>query len=125
MLTNKKVMATIAVKDLQAAARFYEGTLGFKRVHSEGEEAIEYASGPSSLLVYRSQYAGTNRATAATWTVGEDLEKVVEALRSRGVVFEHYDMPQTRRQGDVHISGHLKNAWLKVPDGNILALVSV
>jgi hypothetical protein len=36
------------------------------------------------------------------------------------VAFEHYDMPGLTRQGDVHVSGTFKGAWLKDPDGNIL-----
>ena len=124
MLGKKNVTATIAVKDLGAAARFYEGSLGLTRRSTEGSEAIVYQSGESSVLVYRSQYAGTNKATAATWMLGEDLERVVESLRAKGVVFEHYDLPQTTRKGDVHSSGRMKMAWLKDPDGNILALVS-
>jgi catechol 2,3-dioxygenase-like lactoylglutathione lyase family enzyme len=124
MLAEKDVMATIAVKDLSAAARFYEGTLGLKRVATEGEEAVVYESGRSSLLVYRSQFAGTNRATAATWGVGADLEKIVEGLRAKGVAFEHYDLPDTTRKGDVHVAGKTRVAWLKDPDGNILSLTS-
>ena len=124
MLAQKKVMATIAVRALPAAARFYEGTLGLERVGTEGSEAIVYKSGGTSLLVYRSQYAGTNRATVATWTLGGDLDRVVKALGDRGVTFEHYDLPQTTRTGDVHVSGRIRMAWLKDPDGNILALVS-
>lgn len=28
-----------------------------------------------------------------TWTVGDDVDDVVRALKSKGVKFEHYDMP--------------------------------
>lgn len=35
----------------------------------------------------------------------------------------HYDMPEMTLEGDVHVSGSLKNAWFKDPDGNILAIV--
>ena len=69
MLGDFDAMATIAVKNLKAARKFYEDKLGFKVVHTEGEEAVAYKSGKSQLLVYRSQYAGTNKATAATWMV--------------------------------------------------------
>jgi catechol 2,3-dioxygenase-like lactoylglutathione lyase family enzyme len=123
MLGNKDVVATIAVKDLQAASKFYEGTLGLKRAHTEGSEAIAYTSGKSEVLVYRSQYAGTNKATAATWTV-DDVEGVVRALKAKGATFEHYDMPGMTRKGDVHVAGDMQAAWLKDPDGNILALTS-
>jgi len=75
------------------------------------------------VLVYESQYAGTNQATVATWSVG-DLEPIVEALRTRGVTFEHYDFHGLIRQGDNHVFDRLKTVWFKDPDGNILSIVS-
>jgi hypothetical protein len=76
------------------------------------------------INVYRSKYAGTNQATALTWVVGEGVESVVEALKAKGISFEHYDMLEIRREGDVHIGGNMKVAWFKDPDGNILNIVS-
>jgi catechol 2,3-dioxygenase-like lactoylglutathione lyase family enzyme len=119
----KDVIATVAVRDLEVAKRFYEGTLGLRLVHAEGSEALTYETGTSKILVYRSQYAGTNKATAATWEVGDDIEKVAQALRARGVAFEHYDMPGMTLKGDVHVADGMKAAWFKDPDGNIHALV--
>jgi catechol 2,3-dioxygenase-like lactoylglutathione lyase family enzyme len=124
MLGGKEAMATIAVKDARAARKFYEGILGLKLVSDEMPEAQMYQSGKSSVLIYQSQYAGTNKASAATWPVGNDLEKVVQALKAKGVVFEHYDLPGLTRKGDIHVGGGTKAAWLRDPDGNILALVS-
>jgi hypothetical protein len=74
--------------------------------------------------VYESQYAGTNKATAATWIVGADLEGLVRDLKAKGVTFEKYDLPGTTRQGDVHVAGKTKVAWFKDPDGNILSIVN-
>jgi hypothetical protein len=48
----------------------------------------------------------------------------VRALKDKGVEFEHYDMPDTKRVGDVHVSGEMKVAWFKDPDGNILNIVN-
>jgi catechol 2,3-dioxygenase-like lactoylglutathione lyase family enzyme len=104
MLAGKDVMATVAVRDVKAARKFYEGTLGLKLVGDDMPEAPVYQSGKSRLLVYQSQYAGTNKATAATWPVGDDIEQIVKARKGKGV--------------------RLKAAWFKDPDGNILALVS-
>jgi catechol 2,3-dioxygenase-like lactoylglutathione lyase family enzyme len=123
MLGDNDVLATVAVKNLAAARKFYEGKLGFKSVHTEGDQAVTYKSGKSQLLVYQSQFAGTNKATAATWLV-DDVEKLASELKTKGIAFEHYDFPGMTRKGDVHIAGTLKNAWFKDPDGNILALVS-
>ena len=39
-------------------------------------------------------------------------------------MFEHYDMPDTKLAGDIHIVGDDKTAWFKDPDGNIHGLMS-
>ena len=124
MLNDSNAVATLAVKDLEVAAHFYRDTLGLPQVDAEGDEVITLRSGNSTINVYRSQYAGTNKATALTWTVSTDLERVVQDLKAKGVVFEHYDMPNSSRQGDVHVFGDVRVAWFKDPDGNILNIVN-
>ena len=123
MLGNTDAFATIAVKNVQAAKKFYEGSLGFKPLPAQEQEVLNYKSGNSTVLVYKSEFAGTNKATAATWTVA-DTEAEVRELKSKGVVFEHYDFPGMKLKGDVHVMGDMKAAWFKDPDGNILAIVS-
>ncbi len=124
MLNDTTAIATVAVKDLQAARTFYEKTLGLALVHAEGEEALTFQAGKSQLLVYRSQRAGTNKATAATWMVGADVERRVRDLKARGVAFEKYDMPGMTAKDDVYSADGMKVAWFKDPDGNVHALVS-
>jgi catechol 2,3-dioxygenase-like lactoylglutathione lyase family enzyme len=124
MLGDKAATANLAVKDLKKARKFYEGTLGLKPIDTEGEELIVFRSGNSTVNVYRSKFAGTNQATAVTWAVGDELDDVVRNLKAKGVTFEHYDMPDTKLQGDVHIAGDMKVAWFKDPDGNILNLIN-
>ena len=124
MLKNADAAANIAVKNLDTARKFYEGVLGLKQVDAEDDELIVFKSGHSTINVYRSEYAGTNKATALTWTVGDKVENVVRDLKAKGVAFEHYDMPGTRREGDVHIAGDMKVAWFKDPDGNILNIAN-
>jgi catechol 2,3-dioxygenase-like lactoylglutathione lyase family enzyme len=123
-LGDTDAMATIAVKDVKNARKFYEGTLGLKPVRTEEMGVVGYKSGNATVLVYQSSYAGTNKATAVTWVVGDKLENIVSALKAKGVVFEHYDMPGITRKGDIHIAGKIRNAWFKDPDGNILSIVS-
>jgi catechol 2,3-dioxygenase-like lactoylglutathione lyase family enzyme len=124
VLENKNAIATIPVKDISAAKRFYEGALGLKPDPAVEPGVLAYKTGNTPLLVYQSQYAGTNKATAATWFVGEDVEGVVQELKGKGVSFEKYDFPGGTRKGDVHINGKNKAAWFKDPDGNILAIVN-
>ena len=122
MLGDKDAVANVAVKDVNVAADFYRNTLGLRPVREEGKELVVFESGHSSINVYRSDYAGTNKATAVTWTV-DNVDDEVKALKNKGVVFEHYDMPGMKREGDVHVSDHMKVAWFKDPDGNILNIV--
>lgn len=124
MLGDKEAAANIAVKNLEVAKKFYRDALGLTQVGSEGSELIIFRSGNSMINVYRSKYAGTNQATALTWVVGDDVESVVKALKAKGISFEHYDMPDMTREGDVHIGGNMKVAWFKDPDGNILNIVN-
>ena len=123
MLQGKKVSVTLAVRDVNKARKFYEETLGLRRVAGDNDW-VGYESGNTSIMVYQSEHAGTNRATAATWSVGDELEQLVQSLRSKGVAFEHYDLPATTRKGDMHITGNLRLAWFKDPDGNIHGLMS-
>jgi catechol 2,3-dioxygenase-like lactoylglutathione lyase family enzyme len=124
VLGHKEAAANIAVKNLETAKKFYEDILGLTQVGIEGQEAIVYKSGNSTVIVYRSQYAGTNQATAITWVVGEDIEEVVQQLKAKGIKFEHYDMPEVTKEGDIHVAGDMKVAWFKDPDGNILNIAS-
>ncbi len=124
MLETKDVAVTLPVKDMQAARDFYEGTLGLTPVEPAPPGALLYRSGSSAALVYESEYAGTNQGTAASWAVGDDFDAIVEELRGKGVAFEHYDLPDSTREGDVHLMGGMKAVWFKDPDGNILNLVN-
>jgi catechol 2,3-dioxygenase-like lactoylglutathione lyase family enzyme len=124
MLGDKDAASNVAVKSLETAKKFYEEILGLTPVGSEGEEAIVFKSGNSTVYVYRSQYAGTNKATAISWVVGDNIEGVVQQLKAKGVTFEHYDMPGVTRNGDVHVADDMKVAWFKDPDGNILNITS-
>jgi catechol 2,3-dioxygenase-like lactoylglutathione lyase family enzyme len=124
LLGNKDAASNVAVKNLEIAKKFYEEILGLTPVGVEGQEVIIFKSGNSTIYVYKSEYAGTNKATAISWVVGEDIEGVVQQLKAKGVTFEHYEMPGVSRNGDVHVADDMKVAWFKDPDGNILNITS-
>ena len=123
MLSEANAVATIAVKNLETARKFYHDTLGLKEADAADNEVIVFRSGDSRINVYRSQFAGTNKATALTWPV-EDVEAEVRALKAKGVKFEHYEMPGVKLEGDIHVAGPMKVAWFKDPDGNILNVIN-
>jgi catechol 2,3-dioxygenase-like lactoylglutathione lyase family enzyme len=118
MLGDKDAAANIAARE------FYKDTLGLTQIGSEGQEVIIFKSGNTLINVYQSQFAGTNKATAVTWVVGQDVEGFVQQLKAKGIAFEHYDMPGVTRNGDVHVADDMKVAWFKDPDGNILNIAN-
>jgi catechol 2,3-dioxygenase-like lactoylglutathione lyase family enzyme len=124
MLGDKTAVATLAVKDMEAAKKFYNEILGLEMEQGNDPGGTMFKSGNSHVFVYESQYAGTNQATAASWGVGDDMEKIVDDLKSKGVSFEHYDLPDMKVEGDRPIMGDMKAVWFKDPDGNILNLVN-
>ena len=121
MLGKADATPMIAVTDLDRARRFYEQVLGLDAKEAMGGEVIEVRSGGTVMNVYRSEFAGTNKATAITFSV-DDIEKEIDDLKKKGVFFEHYDMPGLEQRGDLYISDGIKTAWFKDPDGNILSL---
>jgi catechol 2,3-dioxygenase-like lactoylglutathione lyase family enzyme len=117
-------MPNIATKNIEVARKFYEETLGLEKIPVEFDQVLNFKNGNSMIIVYVSEFAGSNKATALTWSVGEELGEIVKTLSGKGVAFEHYDMPHMKREGDIHISGGMKMAWFKDPDGNILGLIN-
>jgi catechol 2,3-dioxygenase-like lactoylglutathione lyase family enzyme len=124
MLNAKTAMPNIATKNIEVARKFYEETLGLEKVHVEFDQVLNFKNGGSMIIVYVSEFAGSNKATALTWSVGAELEEIVKTLGSKGVAFEHYEMPHLKREGDIHVAGDMKMAWFKDPDGNILGLIN-
>ena len=124
MLKDHDSSAILAVADLARARAYYGETLGLELADEGDEEGVlVYRTGATRLVVYASEYAGTNRANAAVWGVGDDLDAIVAALEAKGASFEHY--PDIGRlEGNVHHAGGMKLVWLKDPDGNILHINS-
>jgi len=122
MLKDRDSAAIVAVSDIERARRFYQDALGLTP-DGEGGDVLAFRTGSTRLLVYPSEYAGTNKANAVVFDMKGDLVETVQALKDRGVVFEHYDLPGLTLNGDVHEAGAARLAWFKDPDGNLLHLV--
>ena len=121
MLADKNSSAIVAVRDIVAARAFYVDTLGLEP-EQDDDNMLVLKTGNTQLVVYVSDYAGTNKANAVVWGVGEDIDAIVSTLLGKGVKFEHYPDMGLDYSGGIHSSGDFKAAWLKDPDGNILHL---
>ena len=128
MLTQYTPAANLAVRDLAVSRHFYTEILGFVLVR-EHPTLLQLRCGSAAVLVYLSPHAGTNQATALTWSLGSELAETVAALKIRGITFEHYhDLPLTV-EGDLHTGPGehgepFQIAWFRDPDGNILSLTN-
>jgi catechol 2,3-dioxygenase-like lactoylglutathione lyase family enzyme len=122
MLRDATVQPMLPVKDMDAATKFYAETLGLEQVGGQPGVAVTYRTGNSTLCVYRSEFAGTNKGTAALWEL-DDVEGTAKELKAKGVTFERYDdLPGLSRDGDVYRAGNFSVAWFKDPAGNILSI---
>ena len=122
MLNASKVTANIPAADLGRARRFYADTLGLNPVQ-EGEGGLVYTTGGgTTFFLYQTEFAGQAGHTIAQFHV-DDIETEVKDLQSKGVSFEHYDLPGVTWDGDianVPEMGHA--AWFKDSENNILCL---
>lgn len=124
MLKDRNSSAIVAVSDIDRARAFYEDTLGLTRAgHGQEGDVLAFRTGDTTLTVYRSDFAGTNKANAVSWDMKGDLVETVNDLKAKGVRFEHYPDMGLTLNGDIHEAGLMKLVWFKDPDGNILHLI--
>jgi predicted enzyme related to lactoylglutathione lyase len=123
MLSDFPSYPTIPAKDLERARAFYEGKLGLT-VEEVTAAGVMYGAKGSSLFVYPSEFAGTNKATTAGFRV-TDLPATVAALRARGVRFEEYDFPGFATVDGIARTPGGSAAWFKDTEGNIIGLVQI
>ncbi len=125
LLTDKPSSAIVAVSDIERARAFYADTLGLEVAEGHEDEVLEFRTGDTSLVVYVSEFAGSNKANAVVWNGGAEFDTIVDQLRDQGVTFEEYpDLGMTVSRG-VHSRGGFKAVWFKDPDGNILHVTNM
>jgi len=121
MLDNSPIRAYLPVSDVARARAFYEKKVGL-RPKMEYAGGVIYECGGVPVFMYPTPNAGTSKASQAFWEV-KDVEAEVAELKSRGVVFEEYDMPGITMKNSIATGGGAKTAWFKDTEGNILAIV--
>ncbi|MEF2553283.1 VOC family protein [Aurantimonas sp. A2-1-M11] len=119
MLSHKPSSAILAVSDIDRARAFYGATLGLSAVEDSGDVVV-YRTGPTHLVIYRSEEAGTNRANAVVFDAAGEMEAIVADLAQKGVAFERYEMEGATYRDGIHYADGMKMVWFKDPDGNIL-----
>jgi catechol 2,3-dioxygenase-like lactoylglutathione lyase family enzyme len=122
MFSDKKASAMLPAGDMARAKQWYADHLGLTPAY-EDENGIMYETGSGTLFgVYPSQFAGTNQATAMGF-LSKDLSAEMDELKSKGVKFEDYDIPDVKTvDGVAEFAEGERGAWFKDSEGNIIAL---
>jgi predicted enzyme related to lactoylglutathione lyase len=118
-----QIAATLPASDLERAKAWYAEVLQLEPSETTEDGSFIYEVGGSFFMVYASQFAGTNQATAISV---DDVDAAVTDLKARGAVFENYDFGEDFRTVDGILtspSGR-KMAWLKDSEGNILGVAT-
>ena len=125
LLKDKPSSAIIAVSDIGRARDFYGETLGLEPEGGAEEDMLTFRTGDTRLILYKSEFAGTNKANAVVWNGGDDFDAIAGQLKERGTRFEEYPDLGMDISGGVHRSGDFKAVWFKDPDGNILHITNM
>ena len=128
MLADSSVAARIPAQDLVRARSFYAEKLGLEPAE-ERPGGLRYRCGDGEFALFESSGASSGEFTQMAWQV-EDIKATVDALRSRGVLFEDYDMPGlTTVDGIAEVAGNYPSkgrgeraAWFRDSEGNLLAI---
>ncbi len=126
MFGNVPMHPVLPASDLERAKRWYSEKLGLDPVKEDEYGGVEYETAGGRFLVYLSEFAGTNKATAAGFLV-ENFDEAVAGLRSSGVVFEDVDFGEfgSTVDGVIETPDGDKAAWFKDSEGNILSLSTI
>ena len=118
-----KFAATLPASDIERAKAWYSSVLHLEPTEITKSGDVWYEVGGTRLMLYPSQFAGTNQATAVNIRV-DDVEVSVAELKARGAVFEAYDFGDVFRtvDGIATSSAGEKMAWLKDPEGNLVSI---
>ncbi len=121
-----RITVTLPASDLDRAKAWYAQVLGIEPVESQPTGELWYELGGSRFMLYQSQFAGTNQATAAGLRV-DDFDATVAQLKERGAVLEDYDFGEDFRtvDGIITLPDGNRSAWMKDSEGNILAVTSM
>ena len=128
MLDSGRVASRLPAQDLDRARAFYAERLGLEPAE-EREGGLRYVCAAGEFALFESAGAASGEHTQMSWEV-EDIEATVRELRSRGVVFEAYDVPGLKTvDGIADIEGNYpskgsaeRGAWFRDSEGNLLGI---
>ena len=128
-LGRARLAAGLPAQDLERARRYYSEKLGHDPVE-ERPGGLLYQAPNGEFGLFQSGGAPSGAHTQMGWEV-DDIDATVRELRSRGVVFEEYDVPGLKTvDGIAEIEGNYPSkggigeraAWFRDSEGNMLGI---
>jgi catechol 2,3-dioxygenase-like lactoylglutathione lyase family enzyme len=133
MLDKAKIVAFAAIRDRDAARKFYRDILGL-RLMGEDQFAMIFDANGTTLRLSPVKDWTPPQFTVLGWEV-QDIVATVRALTSAGVEFQRYPWMQGQDElaiwtsptgpevAGVHAGARV--AWFKDPDGNLLSVAQM
>ena len=121
MLKGKRTHTTLPMFDRDRARAFYSEKLGLEP-SQDLPGGLRYETGGGTFVLFPGSVASQAAFTQMGFTV-DDIESEVADLKSRGVEFESYDMPDFDRETNIFSPGPVRSAWFKDCEGNLIGLV--
>jgi catechol 2,3-dioxygenase-like lactoylglutathione lyase family enzyme len=121
VLASTQVTCMLPVKDMARARHYYEDALGLVPLGAKPDGKFVYRCGGTELALFPKPEGTKAEHTAISFKVA-DIAATIAALKSRGVVFDDYDLPGFKTVEHVCVLGSERAAWFRDPEGNILCL---
>jgi catechol 2,3-dioxygenase-like lactoylglutathione lyase family enzyme len=128
-LRDSRAATRLPAQDLDRARAFYADRLGLEPVE-ERPGGLLYRVASGEFAVFQSAGRSSGGHTQMGLEV-DDLRATMAELRSRGVVFEEYDLPGLRtRDGVAEVQGNYPSkrssgelaAWFRDSEGNLIGI---
>jgi predicted enzyme related to lactoylglutathione lyase len=121
MLDGATVHTTLPAMDMERAAEFYTKKVGATTGDS-AQGGSFFSVGDSQFTLYPTPNPNRGGHTQMGLRV-PDVRAAVAELRSRGIVFEEYDVPGLKTVDGVADLGGVSAAWFKDTEDNIIGVV--
>ncbi|HEX9509758.1 MAG TPA: VOC family protein [Puia sp.] len=127
MFKDTKTFSSFSVDNIEKAKQFYGQTLQLNVADNPMGVLELNIAGGNKIMVYPKPNHTPATYTVLNFPVG-NIEKAVDELGKRGVVFEHYDMKDLKTDAKGIARGKEQGkgpdiAWFKDPAGNILSVL--
>jgi predicted enzyme related to lactoylglutathione lyase len=119
----KGASAILPASNMERAKAFYRDVLGLEPTDERPDGSADYEVGSTQFVLYPSEFAGTNKATAMGLETA-DLSAATAALQAKGVVFQEFEYGDMRTEaGVLTLPDGSKAAWFSDTEDNIIGLV--